>query len=255
MNLKHVRAVVTGGTSGLGRATVKALVDRGGRVTIVGRDLSRGNLVCQEASGSTIFVRADVTDPEAVEAALCRASEAFGCPNVLVNCAGIANACKTVGRSGPADLAAFLQVVGVNLVGTFNCIRLAAARMARSEPDATGERGVVVNTASIAAFDGQMGQAAYAASKGGVTAMTLPIARDLAQFGIRVVTIAPGLFETPMIAPLPHPVRTSLHEHTPFPSRFGEPDEFASLVIHVLQNQMLNGATIRLDGGLRLGGN
>jgi NAD(P)-dependent dehydrogenase (short-subunit alcohol dehydrogenase family) len=254
MNLKHVRAVVTGGTSGLGRAAVKALVDRGGRVTIVGRDLSRGDSVCREASGSAIFVRADVTDPDAVEAALCRASEAFGCPNVLVNCAGIANACKTVGRSGPADLAAFFQVVGVNLVGTFNCIRLAAARMACSEPDATGERGVVINTASIAAFDGQMGQAAYAASKGGVTAMTLPIARDLAQFGIRVVTIAPGLFETPMIAPLPEPVRASLHEQTPFPRRFGEPDEFASLVIHVLQNPMLNGATIRLDGGLRLGG-
>jgi NAD(P)-dependent dehydrogenase (short-subunit alcohol dehydrogenase family) len=185
---------------------------------------------------------------KAVEHVLTR----FGGVNVLVNCAGIGTAMKTVGRSGPAKLEDFSRVIQVNLIGTFNCIRLTAAVMARNVPSADGERGVIVNTASVAAFDGQIGQAAYSASKGGIVGMTLPIARDLAELGIRVVTIAPGLFDTPLLATLPEPARVSLGKQVPFPPRLGRPEEYAALVVHVIENVMLNAETIRLDGAIRM---
>jgi len=193
-----------------------------------------------------------VTNSEQVDAALTAARSRFGGLSVLVNCAGIGTAMKTLGKSGPAGLDAFTRVIHVNLIGTFNCIRLAAAVMVQNEPTSDGERGVIVNTASVAAFDGQIGQAAYSASKGGIVGMTLPIARDLAEGGIRVVTIAPGIFDTPLLATLPEPVRASLARQVPFPPRLGQPDEYAALVVHIIENTMLNGETIRLDGAIRM---
>ena len=198
------------------------------------------------------FTPADVTSADEVAAALDRAAAACGGINVLVNCAGIGTADKTFGKRGPADLAGFARTIQVNLIGTFNCIRLAAAQMAKNAPNAEGERGVVINTASVAAFDGQIGQAAYSASKGGVVGMTLPIARDLAELGIRVMTIAPGLFETPMLAGLPEPARLSLGKQVPFPPRLGRPVEYAALAAHIIENPMLNGEVIRLDGAIRM---
>jgi NAD(P)-dependent dehydrogenase (short-subunit alcohol dehydrogenase family) len=252
MDLKTVRAVVTGGASGLGRATVERLVAAGGRAAILDLPTSRGEAVAAGLGDRALFTPADVTSGSEVQAALDRAREALGGLNVLVNCAGIGTAMRTVGKQGPARLEEFTRVVTVNLIGTFNAIRLAAALMTGNAPTADGERGVIVNTASVAAFDGQIGQAAYSASKGGIVGMTLPIARDLAEWGIRVVTIAPGIFDTPLLHTLPEPVRVSLGKQVPFPQRLGRPDEYAALVAHIVENVMLNAETIRLDGGIRM---
>ena len=252
MELRSVRAVVTGGASGLGRATATALAEAGGRVALLDRPASAGAETAKSIGADAIFLPADVTSTQEVGAALERAEASLGGINVLVNCAGIGTAMKTVGKSGPAKLEEFTRVIQVNLIGTFNCIRLTAAIMAKQEPSASGERGVIVNTASVAAFDGQIGQAAYSASKGGIVGMTLPIARDLSELGIRVMTIAPGIFDTPLLGTLPEPVRQSLAKQVPFPPRLGRPDEFAALVCHIIENGMLNGETIRLDGAIRM---
>src|SRR5712691_1711607 len=252
MELRTVKAIVTGGASGLGRATAERLVAAGASVALLDRPASAGADVAKAMGQRTIFTPADVTSGDEVGAALQTARDRFGGLDVLVNCAGIGTAMKTVGRSGPAKLEEFTRVIQVNLIGTFNCIRLTAALMAKNAPGAEGERGVVINTASVAAFDGQIGQAAYSASKGGIVGMTLPVARDLAELGIRVMTIAPGIFETPMLGTLPDSVRVSLAKQVPFPQRFGQPDEYAALAVHIVENQMLNGETIRLDGAIRM---
>jgi NAD(P)-dependent dehydrogenase (short-subunit alcohol dehydrogenase family) len=252
MELGSVRAIVTGGASGLGRATVETLVAAGGRAAILDRPASPGAEVAKGLGEAALFTPADVTSEEDVRHALDTAVQRFGGLNVLVNCAGVGTPGKTLGRSGPLRLEDFTRVIQVNLIGTFNCIRLAATHMAKNTPTADGERGIVVNTASVAAFDGQIGQAAYSASKGGIVGMTLPVARDLAEHGVRVVTIAPGIFETPMLGTLPEPVRASLAKQIPFPSRLGRPAEYAALVAHIIQNAMLNAETIRLDGAIRM---
>jgi NAD(P)-dependent dehydrogenase (short-subunit alcohol dehydrogenase family) len=250
MEINGIGVVVTGGGSGLGEATARAFAARGARVAIMDLERSNGQGIADELSG--LFTAADVSNEEQVTAALDAAVSALGGIHVAVNCAGIAGAAKTVSGGNPHDLGMFRKVVEVNLIGTFNVIRLAAARMLANEPNADGERGVFINTASVAAFDGQIGQAAYSASKSGVVGMTLPIARDLADKGIRCCTIAPGLFLTPMLMGLPEPAREALGAITPFPSRLGTPDEYARLAVHIVENAMLNGETIRLDGALRL---
>lgn len=250
MDISNSAAVVTGGASGLGLATVRALSDRGAKVVIIDLPSSPGETLAKELGDGVAFAAADVTDEAQVAAGL-DAAEALGPLRVAVNCAGIGNAQKTVGKRGPFTLDAFTKVVNVNLIGTFNVIRLAAERMAKTEP-AGEERGVVINTASVAAFDGQIGQAAYSASKGGIVGMTLPIARDLASLKIRVVTIAPGLFHTPLFELLPEEAITSLGSQVPHPSRLGDPAEYAALACHIVENPMLNGETIRLDGAIRM---
>jgi NAD(P)-dependent dehydrogenase (short-subunit alcohol dehydrogenase family) len=253
MDIRGITAVVTGGGSGLGEATARALVERGARVTLLDLPSSKGKEVAQSLGESALFCEANVTDVAAVQAALDRTTESFGSIYALVNCAGIATAARTVGKGNePFDLDVFKRTVDVNLVGTFNVIRLTAARMVDNTPQETGERGAIVNTASVAAFEGQIGQAAYSASKGGVIGMTLPIARDLARAGIRVCTIAPGLFATPILAVLSDEARQALAAEIPFPSRLGEPPEYAALACHILENPMLNGETIRLDGAVRM---
>jgi len=252
MELRTVKAVVTGGASGLGRATAERLVAAGSTVALLDRPASAGADVAKTMGQRAMFTPADVTSGDDVGAALQTAWERLGGFNVLVNCAGIGTAMKTFGKAGPAKLEEFTRVIQVNLIGTFNCIRLGAALMAKNAPDAEGERGVVINTASVAAFDGQIGQAAYSASKGGIVGMTLPIARDLAELGIRVMTIAPGIFDTPLLSTLPDPVRVSLGKQVPFPQRLGRPAEFAALALHIIENAMLNGETIRLDGAIRM---
>ena len=252
MELRTVKAIVTGGASGLGRATAERLVAAGASVALLDRPASAGADVAKAMGQRAIFAPVDVTSGDEVGTALQTAWDRFGGLDVLVNCAGIGTAMKTVGRSGPAKLEEFTRVIQVNLIGTFNCIRLVAALMAKNTPGAEGERGVIINTASVAAFDGQIGQAAYSASKGGIVGMTLPIARDLAELGIRVVTIAPGIFDTPLLATLSDPVRASLGKQVPFPSRLGRPAEFAALALHIIENAMLNGETIRLDGAIRM---
>jgi NAD(P)-dependent dehydrogenase (short-subunit alcohol dehydrogenase family) len=252
MNIADSIAVVTGGASGLGRATVERFLAGGGRAAILDRPASAGAEVARQLGPKALFVPADVTNADEVTAAFQTAVDRFGAIHVLVNCAGIGIAQKTLGKQGPARLDDFTFVIQVNLIGTFNCIRLAAVHMAKNAPNAEGERGVVVNTASVAAFDGQIGQAAYSASKGGIVGMTLPIARDFADLGIRVVTIAPGLFDTPLLAALPEPARASLAKQVPFPPRLGRPPEYAALACHIVENAMLNGETIRLDGAIRM---
>jgi NAD(P)-dependent dehydrogenase (short-subunit alcohol dehydrogenase family) len=252
MDLRTVKAVVTGGASGLGRATAGRLVAAGGRVALLDLPSSPGADAARSFGEAATFTPADVTSGEQVERALDEAMARMGGLNVLVNCAGIGTAMKTVGKAGPARLEDFTRVIMVNLIGTFNAIRLAAARMAKGAPGADGERGVVINTASVAAYDGQIGQAAYSASKGGIVGLTLPVARDLAELGIRVVTIAPGIFETPMLGTLPEPIRASLARQIPFPQRLGQPAEYAALAAHIIENAMLNGETIRLDGAIRM---
>ncbi|MES4907281.1 MULTISPECIES: 3-hydroxyacyl-CoA dehydrogenase [unclassified Streptomyces] len=242
-------ALVTGGASGLGLATVRALHDRGAKVVILARS-ARGKDIAAELGERVVFSPGDVTKEEDVATAVDLAAS-LGTLRIAVNCAGTGNAVKTVGKDGPFPLDAFNEVVQVNLIGTFNVIRLAAARIAQAEDDGE-ERGVIVNAASVAAFDGQIGQAAYAASKAGVIGMTLPIARDLASLRIRVVTIAPGLFHTPMFAPYPRSAIEALGRQVPHPARLGDPAEFASLAAHIVENPMLNGETIRLDGALRM---
>jgi 3-hydroxyacyl-CoA dehydrogenase / 3-hydroxy-2-methylbutyryl-CoA dehydrogenase len=252
MNIPESAAIISGGASGLGRAVAERIVASGGRVALLDLPSSKGADVAGQLGKQAVFVPADVTSGDAVSGAVQAAVDHLGAVSVLVNCAGIGTATKTFGKQGPAKLEEFARVIQVNLIGTFNCIRLAAAHMARNSPNTEGERGVIVNTASVAAFDGQIGQAAYSASKGGIVGMTLPIARDLAELGIRVVTIAPGIFDTPLLATLPEPVRVSLGKQVPFPSRLGRPVEFAALVTHVIENAMLNGETIRLDGAIRM---
>jgi 3-hydroxyacyl-CoA dehydrogenase / 3-hydroxy-2-methylbutyryl-CoA dehydrogenase len=245
-------AVITGGASGLGRATAERLLSSGAKVALVDLPRSPGLEVVRAMGDHALFAACDVTSPDEVTAALDAAAARFGAVHVLVNCAGIGSAEKTFGKRGPADLSVFTRTIQVNLIGTFNCIRLTAAHMAKNQPNEEGERGVVINTASVAAFDGQIGQAAYSASKGGIVGMTLPIARDLAELGIRVMTIAPGLFDTPLLAGLPEPARLSLGKQVPFPPRLGRPSEYGALAAHIVENVMLNGETIRLDGAIRM---
>ena len=244
--------LVTGAASGLGAAVARMVAAEGGRVVIADLNRAAGEALAQELGSAARFIATDVTREADGKAAVALALEVFGHLHVLVNCAGIAPAEKVVGREGPHRLDSFAKVVSINLIGTFNMIRLAAEAMAREEPGEDGERGVIVSTASVAAFEGQIGQAAYAASKGGVAAMTLPIARELARHGIRVVTIAPGLFETPMMAGFSPEVQEALGKSVPFPPRLGKPEEYAALVKHICENRMLNGETIRLDGALRM---
>ncbi|MGB3832078.1 MAG: 3-hydroxyacyl-CoA dehydrogenase [Mesorhizobium sp.] len=250
MNPSNQIAIVTGGGSGLGEATARALHARGARVAILDIGLDRAAKVAAEIGG--IAVKCDVASAEAGEAAVAEVVEKLGTPRILVNCAGIAIGVKTVGKDGPHPLDQFRKVIEINLIGSFNMIRLFADRASKLDPLEGGERGVIVNTASVAAYDGQIGQAAYSASKGGVVGMTLPVARDLARSGIRVCTIAPGIFKTPMMAGMPQEVQDSLGAAVPFPPRLGEPAEYGALALHIVENQMLNGETIRLDGAIRM---
>jgi NAD(P)-dependent dehydrogenase (short-subunit alcohol dehydrogenase family) len=250
MLLQGQAAVVTGGGSGLGAATAALLARAGCRVAVL--DINRDAAAASAARFGGIGVACDVADSASAEAALAEARAAHGVERLLVNCAGVGTAGRIVGRDGPLALAAFERVIRVNLIGTFNMLRLSAAAMSALEPLDEGERGVIVNTASIAAYEGQVGQAAYAASKGGVVGMTLPAARELARAGVRVMTIAPGLFHTPMVAQLPPDVQHSLGASVPYPPRLGEPEEFAALVEHIATNRFLNGEVIRLDGALRM---
>lgn len=244
--------VVSGGCSGLGAATVRVLVGLGAKVVIADTNDETGRALVQDLGAAVRFVAADVSSEPDAQAAVTAALDQFGALQGLINCAGIAPAEKVVGKDGPHRLASFVRTVNVNLVGTFNMVRLAAEAMSAGQPDPSGERGVIVNTASVAAFDGQIGQAAYAASKGGVAAMTLPLARELARWGIRVMTIAPGIFETPMLRGMAPEVQEALGRMVPFPPRLGRPEEYAALVVHIIKNQMLNGEVIRLDGALRM---
>jgi NAD(P)-dependent dehydrogenase (short-subunit alcohol dehydrogenase family) len=252
VNIQRATFLVSGGGSGLGAATARLLAESGGNIVIMDVNTETGEQMVAELGSQARFVKADVTSEDDVQHAVNIAIETFGNLRGAVNCAGIAIGEKTVGKRGAHDLGRFTKVVQVNLVGTFNVIRLAAMAMAQNKPDESGGRGVIVNTASVAAFDGQIGQAAYSASKGGVVGMTLPIARDLAGDGIRVMTIAPGIFDTPMLAGLPEPTRVSLGQQVPFPSRLGQPAEYAALVKHIIENDMLNGEVIRLDGAIRM---
>jgi len=252
MNNTELVALVTGGASGLGEATVLELAGIGAKVVIVDMDSAKGEKLAETAGENVIFVQADVTSEEAIRQAIKKAVDQFGKINVAVSCAGVPDAGKILGRKGPLPLASFNKVIQINLVGTLNVIRLAVLQMVNNTPNSDGEKGVIVNTASIAAFDGQIGQAAYAASKGGIVSMTLPIARECADYGIRVVTIAPGLFETPLMAGLPAVVKEGMAQGVPFPKRLGKPVEFARMVLHIIENPMLNGCCIRLDGALRM---
>lgn len=246
--------LITGGGSGLGAATARLLIASGASVLIAEINEEAGQRLATELGGARArFVRTDVTDAASVQNAIQAARDAFGGLHGAINCAGIGLAEKVLGKAGPHALDSFARVIDVNLIGTFNVIRLAAAVMAQQQPAPNGERGVIINTASIAAFEGQIGQAAYAASKGGIVSLTLPVARELARHGIRVMTIAPGIFDTPLLAGLPEAARQSLEQQVPFPPRLGRPSEYAMLVKHIIENEMLNGEVIRLDGALRMG--
>ncbi len=252
MELKESVFVVTGGGSGLGAATARMIVAGGGKVVLADVNKAAGEALAAELGANARFAETDVTNEASAKAAVELAVSTFGKLNGLVNCAGVAPAEKVLGKEGPHRLESFAKVININLVGSFNMIRLATEVMAKGEPNAQGERGVIVSTASVAAFDGQLGQAAYAASKGGVVAMTLPIARELARSGIRVMTIAPGIMETPMLMGMPQEVQDSLGKMVPFPSRMGKPAEYANLVRHIVENSYLNGEVIRLDGAIRM---
>ena len=250
MDIAGKSAFITGGASGLGAATANVLAALGARPAVFDRDAAKGEAVAAELGGQ--FFAVDVSDAASAEAAVKAAVEAMGAPSVLVNCAGIGTASRIVGRDGPMPLDAFSRVINVNLVGSFNMMRLCAHAMSLAEPDANGQRGVIISTASVAAFDGQIGQAAYAASKGGIVSLTLPAAREFARFGIRVLAIAPGLFLTPLLAELPQDVQDGLAASIPNPARLGKPDEFAALVRSMVENDYLNGEVVRLDGALRM---
>jgi 3-hydroxyacyl-CoA dehydrogenase / 3-hydroxy-2-methylbutyryl-CoA dehydrogenase len=252
MEVKECKAVITGGASGLGEATMRKIAGSGGKVLIADLAEDRAVQLIRELGKNVLFLKTDVTKEEDVQRAVAFASDQFDSINTAVNCAGIGIAAKLLGRKGVHSLDMFQKVIAINLIGTFNVIRLAAEQMAKNNPNDQGERGVIINTASVAAFEGQIGQAAYSASKGGVVGMTLPIARELAGYGIRVMTIAPGLFNTPMFESLPEEARDSLGKMVPFPSRLGYPEEYARLAESILVNPMLNGETIRLDGGIRM---
>ncbi|OGA31751.1 MAG: 3-hydroxy-2-methylbutyryl-CoA dehydrogenase [Betaproteobacteria bacterium RIFCSPLOWO2_12_FULL_62_13b] len=251
MEIKNSTFIVTGGASGLGAATARAIAAAGGNVVIADVNADAGNALAKEL-GRARFIKTDVTAEADGQAAVALALKEFGGLQGLVNCAGIGVAEKTLGREGPHALASFIRVISINLTGTFNMIRLAADAMSKGQPNAGGERGVIINTASVAAYDGQIGQAAYSASKGGIVGMTLPIARDLARSGIRVMTIAPGIFLTPMLLGLPKEAQDSLGKMVPFPPRLGQPPEYAALAMHIIENEMLNGEVIRLDGAIRM---
>ena len=257
MNLQNMTAIVTGGASGLGEATVRMLAANGTNVVILDLNDERGNALTDELGSTVRYQKTDVTSETDVQSTVSLAVETFGGLHIAVNCAGVVEARKTLGKVdgvyGAHSLTVFQKVIAINLIGTFNVIRLAALAMENNQPDSEGERGVIINTASVAAYDGQMGQAAYSASKGGIVGMTLPIARDLARSGIRVMTIAPGLFGTPMMLSLPPDAQLSLGQQVPFPSRLGRPAEYAMLVKSILENPMLNGEVIRLDGAIRMG--
>jgi len=252
VEIKGSAFVVTGGASGLGEGTVRTLAAAGAKVVIADLQTDKGEALTKELGAAARFVKCDVTSEADGQAAVDAALKNFGGLQGLVNCAGIAIAERTVKKDGPHGLASFARVININLIGTFNMIRLAAVAMAKGRPNAAGERGVIVNTASVAAFDGQIGQAAYSASKGGVVGMTLAVARDLSRDGIRVCTIAPGIFETPMLLGMPKDVQEALGKQVPFPPRLGKPAEYAALVKHIVENEMLNGEVIRLDGAIRM---
>lgn len=252
MQIQDSVFVVTGGVSGLGAATARMIVSGGGKVVLADVNQSAGDAIKAELGAGAHFIQTDITNEDSAKACINAAVSKFGGLHGLVNCAGIAPAERVVGREGPHRLSTFAQAINVNLIGTFNMVRLAADAMSKGQPNAESERGVIVNTASAAAFDGQIGQAAYAGSKGGVVALTLPLARELARSGIRVVTIAPGLFETPMLLGLPQEVQDSLGKTVPFPPRLGRPTEYAAMVRHIVENLYLNGEVIRLDGGIRM---
>jgi len=252
MQIKGSTFIVTGGASGLGEATVRMLADGGASVVIADLQADKGDALAKQLGGKVRYVKCDVTAEADAQATVEAALKNFGALQGLVNCAGIAIAERTVKKDGPHSLASFTRVVTINLIGTFNMIRMAAVAMAKGQPNAAGERGVIVNTASVAAYDGQIGQAAYSASKGGIVGMTLPVARDLSRDGIRVCTIAPGIFETPMLIGLPKEAQESLGKQVPFPPRLGRPAEYASLVKQIVENEMLNGESIRLDGAIRM---
>ena len=250
MDIAGKTAIVTGAASGLGAATAKTLAEAGARVAIFDRDAEKGAIVATQIGGR--FFPCDVADAASAEAAIADAMAALGTPTILVNCAGIGTAARIVGRDGPMPLDAFERVIRVNLVGSFNMMRLAADAMQQNEPDANGQRGVVISTASVAAFEGQIGQAAYAASKGGIVSLTLPAAREFARFGVRVLAIAPGLFMTPLLEELPTEAIDALGQSIPNPARLGKPEEFANLVLAMVDNDYLNGEVVRLDGALRM---
>lgn len=252
MQIKNHAFIVTGGASGLGEATVRMIVENGGKAVIADFNPEKGQKIQGELGAAVSFVPTDVTNEDQVRAVVKTAQDKFGGLHGLINCAGIGIAQRVLGKHGIHSLSDFEMVIRINLIGTFNAIRLAGEVMSKATAEETGERGVIVNTASVAAFDGQIGQAAYSASKGGVVGMTLPIAREFASFGIRVCTIAPGLFDTPLFQALPDPARQALGASIPFPSRLGYPSEYAMLVRQIIENPMLNGETIRLDGALRM---
>jgi NAD(P)-dependent dehydrogenase (short-subunit alcohol dehydrogenase family) len=252
MQLQGQSFIISGGASGLGAACARRFSANGARVLLADVNATAGEQLAAEIGLNARFVRTDVTDEASVKAAVAAGLDAFGALQGAINCAGIGVAARTIGRDGPHPLDAFVRVINVNLIGTFNVIRLAAAAIAQGQPNAAGERGVIINTASVAAFEGQIGQVAYSASKGGIVGMTLPIARDLARDGIRVCTIAPGIFDTPLLGALPEPARLSLGQQVPFPPRLGRPEEYAALAQHIVENEMLNGEVIRLDGAIRM---
>jgi 3-hydroxyacyl-CoA dehydrogenase / 3-hydroxy-2-methylbutyryl-CoA dehydrogenase len=252
MNIRDCIGIVTGGASGLGEACVRHLVRSGGRVAIFDINALKGEQLASEIGDHALFVKCDITNEASTEESIQKVTETFGALNILINCAGLGFAEKVASKRGPASLANFSEIIKLNLIGSFNAIRLSIQLMLNREPNEDGERGVIINTASVAAFDGQIGQAAYSASKAGIVGMTLPIARECADYGIRVLTIAPGAFDTPMLALLPQASRDALVGSIPFPKRLGRTSEFAKLVGHIIENQMLNGEVIRLDGGIRM---
>ncbi|MEH7376515.1 3-hydroxyacyl-CoA dehydrogenase [Neobacillus drentensis] len=252
MQIQTCRAIVTGGASGLGEATIRTIVQNGGKAVIFDQSEENGLRLQNELGEAVLFLKADVTIDEDIQEAVSKAAAFMGGVNSVVNCAGIGIAEKVLSRNGVHNLSLFSKVIQVNLIGTFNVIRIAAEKMTSNKVNEQGERGVIINTASVAAYDGQIGQAAYSASKGGIVGMTLPIARELARYGIRVMTIAPGLFLTPMFDTLPQEAKDSLGNMVPFPSRLGFPSEYAQLVQSIIENPMLNGETIRLDGAIRM---
>jgi len=254
MEIQNCVAIVTGGASGLGEACVRNLVTNGAKVSIFDFAEERARKICSELGDAVLFCNTDVTDEKTVKTAVDQTTDSFGKIHLAINCAGVGTPAKVIGKEGPMPMDHFNQVLQINLVGTMHVIRLAAEKMLKNTPNEDGERGVIINTASIAAFEGQIGQAAYSASKAGVVGMTLPIAREFADYGIRVVTIAPGIFETPMLAGLPEKAREALYKMVPFPSRLGKPSEFALLVKQIIENPMLNACTIRLDAALRMAG-
>jgi 3-hydroxyacyl-CoA dehydrogenase / 3-hydroxy-2-methylbutyryl-CoA dehydrogenase len=254
MKIRDKVVFVTGGASGLGEAAVRRILESGGRAVILDMSKENGEKLAAELGDRTLFMKADISDENEIKNAIEKTVNYFSKIDILVNCAGIGDACKVLGKNGPQSLASFSRVMNINLIGTFNVIRLAAEKMAKNSPDENGERGVIINTSSIASFEGQIGQASYSASKAAINGMTLPLAREFAGYGIRVMTIAPGLFNTPLLMTLPENIRNSLGEMVPFPRRLGRPEEFALMVESIIINPMLNGDVIRLDGALRMAG-